>query len=165
MPAGKFLRNTAGALTEVFGATTGGAPDADKIPSLDASGKLAVAMMPTGVGPDTNVFTASETLAAGDIVNIHAGGVRKADATVVGQRANGFVLAGFASAAQATVYAEGTLTGLTALTLGSDVFLGTTPGTVTQIAPSAAGNIQQRLGVAVSTTSINFDAGAPITVV
>ena len=163
MPAGKFLRNVGGVLTEVFGATTGGAPDADKIPALDASGKFPQAMMPTGLGPDTNVVTASEALAAGDVVNIWSGGVRKADATVAGKRANGFVLAGVASAAAATVYAEGTLTGLSGLTLGGDVYLGTTPGTVTQTPPSTAGNVVQRLGVAVSTTAINFDAGPPIT--
>ena len=165
MPAGKFLRNVAGVLTEVFGATTGGAGDADKIVALDASGKLAVGMMPTGVGADTNVVTATEVLAAGDVVNIYSGGVRKADATVAGKRANGFVLAGVANAAPATVYSEGTLTGLTGLTLGGDVWLSTTPGAVTQTAPSGAGNVQQRLGVAVSTTAINFDAGAPITLV
>lgn len=163
MPAGKFLRNVAGVLTEIVGATTGGAPDADKIPSLDASGRLALAMMPVGIGADTNVLTATETLAAGDLVNVHAGGVRKADATLPGKRANGFVLSGFASAAAATVYSEGTLTGLTGLTVGGDVYLGTTPGSVTQVVPTTPGQVLQRVGVAVSATAINFDAGAPIT--
>ena len=42
MPAFTYLRNLAGVLTETFGATTGGAPDADKIPALDAAGRLAL---------------------------------------------------------------------------------------------------------------------------
>lgn len=165
MPAGKFLRNVAGVLTEVFGATSGGAPDADKIVALDASGRLALAMMPVGVGVDANTVTTTEILASGDIVNVHAGGVRKADATTVGKRANGFVLSGFANATPALVYAEGTVTGLTGLTLGGDVFLSITAGVVTQTPPSAAGNVVQRLGVAVSTTSFNFDPSEPITLV
>lgn len=163
MPAFTYLRNLAGVLTETFGATTGGAPDADKIPALDAAGRLALAMMPTGVGPDVNIVTASEALAANDAVNVWSGGVRKADATVAGKRANGFVLAAVANAGPATIYAEGTVTGMTGLTLGADVWLTATAGVVSTTKPVAAGNIEQRVGVAMSTTTFNIDIGRPTT--
>ena len=163
MPANKALRNVAGVMTEFFGATTGGVGDADKFPALDAAGRLALAMMPPGIGPDVNIVTASEALAANDAVNVWTGGARKADATVAGKRANGFVLAAVSITAPATIYAEGTVTGMTGLTLGADVWLTAVAGVVTTTKPVAAGNIEQRVGVAMSTTTFNFDIGTPIT--
>ena len=161
----KYLAQTAGVFTEVQTGATGGATDANKIPNLDGNGRLTSAMMPTGIGSDTAVIVASEALAAGDFVNIHnstGAKVRKADATVSGKEAHGFVLAAVASAGNATVYFEGLNDQVTGQTPGK-VFLGTTAGLGQTAAPSTAGQTVQVIGVAVSPTSVNVEFGVPIT--
>lgn len=162
----KYISNVAGQLTEVAGlATSAGAGDAGKIPQLDGTGRLDASMMPVGLAADTAVITTSEALAAGDLVNIHnstGAKVRKADASVAGKEAHGFVLAAFGSAASATVYFEGTNTQITGATPGP-LFLSTTPGLTTSTAPSAAGNVVQRVGFATGTTAMNFQSQPPVT--
>jgi hypothetical protein len=161
----KYITQTGGQLTEVAAATAGGAPDAGKIPELDGSGRLASGMMPTGIGADTAVLAASEALAAGDLVNVwnDAGTakVRKADAAT-NKPAHGFVLAAFATAANATVYFEGQNAQQTGMTAGV-VFLSATAGRATSTVPTTAGHIVQSVGFALSATSMNFEPGAPIT--
>lgn len=144
-----------------------GAGDAAKIVQLDSSGKIDSTMMPVGVGADSAVITTSEALSAGDFVNIWnstGAKARKADATVAGKEAHGFVLVGVGSAAAATVYFEGTNTGVTGQTPGP-VFLSTTAGVAAAAAPSGAGNVVQRIGFAISATAINFQSQPPITLV
>lgn len=139
--------------------TSAGAGDSGKIVALDAAGRIDSTMMPVGVGADTASITTSEALAAGDFVNIHNSSgakVRKADATTSGKEAHGFVLSAYGSAVAATVYFEGTNTGVTGATAGP-VFLSTTAGLSTSTAPSGSGNVVQKLGVAISTTAINFE--------
>ncbi len=162
--AQKFLRLSAGKIKELEATVaTAGAGDAGKIPALDAGGKLDVNMMPTGVGPQTKSFVTSENLAAGNLVNIWDDGgtpkARKADATTTGKEANGFVLAGTTSPAAATVYFNGTLSGLSGLTGGADYFLGTTAGGIVLAAsvPSSAGNVVQPVGRALSATELAFN--------
>ncbi len=188
MAAPRFLQNVLGRTKEFLTiATSTGAADAEKVPStnasgvldpsllnaaatgankipiLNASGQLDPSTMPTGIGADTKTIVASETLAAGDLVNVwnDAGTakVRKADATAEGKEANGFVLAAVASAANATVYFEGRLTGLTGLTAVSAA----TPGAVTATPPAAAGNVVQFVGVAVSATELDFEPSDAVT--
>lgn len=145
-------------------ATSAGAGDAGKVVQLDGAGRIDATMMPVGIGADTAIIQASENLAAGDFVNVHnsAGArVRKADATTAGKEAHGFVLSAVSSAANATVYFEGTNTAVTGQTPGG-VFLATTAGGATGTAPSASGNVVQKLGVAISATAINFERGEPI---
>ena len=76
--------------------TSAGAGDAGKIPALDATGKLDNSLMPVGIGADSKILPASENLAAGDLVNVWndsgTAKARKADATIAGKEANGFVL-------------------------------------------------------------------------
>lgn len=142
-----------------------GAGDAAKIVQLDSSGKIDMTMMPTGVGADSAVITTSEALAAGDFVNIHnstGAKARKADATTAGKEAHGFVLSAYGSSASATVYFEGTNTGVTGQTPGP-VFLATTAGGATSTAPSSSGNVVQRIGFAISATAINFQSQPPVT--
>jgi hypothetical protein len=159
----KYFANVAGFLKEVTASLVStGAPDSGKIPALDSAGRLDISMMPAGVSAEVVVCVASEALAAGDFVNIYnnaaALNARKADATTNAKPAFGFVLAAVSSSASATVYLLSTTnTAVTGLTVGSDYFLGTTAGTITTTAPSAAGNIVQRLGRASSTTSIPFE--------
>lgn len=132
---------------------------ANKLVKMDGSGRIAVAMLPVGVGPDTKSIQASETLAAGDFVNIHNSSgarIRKADATN-GRIAHGFVLSAVSSGANGDVYLEGTNTSVSGKTPGATQFLATTAGTSTETAPSTAGQTIQILGVALSATEISFE--------
>lgn len=162
----KFIKNNAGTLTEEAAITdSAGAGDANKIPALDASGRLDASFMPSGIGADTSSIASSENLAAGDLVNVwnDAGSpkVRKADATTAGKEAHGFVLAAVTSPANATVYFEGANAQVTGLTAGP-LFLSATPGLATSTAPSASGNVVQRVGLATAATSMNFESGTPV---
>jgi len=146
-------------------ATSAGSGDASKIPKLDGAGRLDSSMMPVGVGADTATIVTSEALSAGDYVNIwnNSGAkARKADATVAGKHAMGFVLSAYASGASASVYFEGTNTGVAGQTPG-DVFLSTTAGQGASAAPTGSGNVVQPIGVAVSATAVNFQYNRPIT--
>lgn len=162
-----YINTTTGDFTERAAITTSaGAGDAGRIPGLDGTGRLDPTFMPVGIGADTQAITTSEALAAGDIVNIHASTgakARKGDATAAGKKGVGFVLASVSSGASATVYFEGTITGLTGLTAGAEYFLGTTPGVPTATPPTGSGNVIQSIGFATSTTTINFEPG-PVTV-
>jgi hypothetical protein len=165
MAGNKYLTNNAGTITEVASLqSSAGAGDAGKIPALDAAGRLDNSMMPSGIGADTASVTSSENLAAGDLVNIWnstGAKVRKADATTAGKEAHGFVLSAVTSPAAATVYFEGSNTGVTGLTPGPQ-FLSTTAGVATATAPSGAGNVVQRVGFATAAAALNFQAGVPI---
>ncbi len=162
----KYLTNAAGTITEVSTITTSaGAGDVGKIPGLDSSGRLDTSVMPSGIGADTASITASEALAAGDFVNVwNSSGakVRKADASVAGKEAHGFVLAAVSNATNATVYFEAANTQVTGMTPGNVFLSATTPGLATSTAPSGAGQVVQRLGVATSATSINVEVQTPI---
>lgn len=166
MAAKKFLRLVGGVITEVLGIqTSAGAGNAGDLVALDDTGRIDGSMMPVGIGADTALISASEALAAGDFVNVwdSAGAfkVRKADATVAGKEAHGFVLAAVASGSDATVYFEGTNTQVTGQTPG-DVFLQTTAGVGGSAVPSASGNVVQQIGIAVSATAVNFERGTPV---
>ena len=164
----KYLEQFQGVQREVIAnVTSAGAGDSGKIVSLDGTGRIDSSMMPVGIGADTQSIQASEALAAGDFVNIYnltgASRARKADATVAGKQADGFVLAAVANAAQALVYLEGTNTLVTGQTPGP-VYCAVTPGqAITAPGPLAAGNISQQIGVATSPTTINFSRSNPVT--
>lgn len=166
MPAQKYLRNNAGTLTEQSAAQTSvGAADGGKIVALDDNGRIDNSMMPVGIGADTAIIQASEALVAGDWVNIwnSAGSarVRKADAAAAGKDAHGFVLAAVANGANATVYFEGTNNQVTGQTAGQ-VYLSATAGQGTATPPSSAGQVIQRIGIAISATAVNFERSQPI---
>ncbi len=165
----KFLQHdAAGGFREVEATATGGAGQASKIPALDLSGRLDPTMMPTGIGAETSAIEAFGALAAGDFVNVFNDGgiakVRKADASTGVAPANGFVLAAYTTGQTATVYWSGLNNQVSGLTPGMH-FLSTTPGASNHVAPSASGNIVQRLGFAVSSTVINFQPQDPILLV
>ena len=167
MPAKKFLRLVNGVLTEIFGVqTSAGAANAGDLVSLDDTGRIHTSMLPVGIGADTATLTASETLAAGDWVNVwndaSTAKVRKADATNAGKEVHGFVLSAVTSGSPATVYFEGTNTQVAGQTPGP-VYLQTTAGRGGATIPSASGNVVQSIGVAVSATAVNFERSAPVT--
>ncbi|WP_243350874.1 hypothetical protein [Stenotrophomonas acidaminiphila] len=194
MAAPRFLANILGRTKMVAAIlTSAGAADAEKIVATNADGvlddtllnaatsgpdktlktlpdgTLDPSVMPTGIGADVKNMPASEALAAGDVVNIwsDAGVVkaRKADATAEGKEAHGFVKAAFSSNAEAAVYFEGRITGLTGLTPGARQYLSAaTPGAITDAAPTGTGNVVQWVGDAVSATELDFEKSEPITV-
>jgi len=145
--------------------TSAGAGDSGKLPALDSSGKLDTSFMPVGLGADTAAVATSESLAAGDLVNIWnnvgTAAVRKADASSAGKEAHGFILSAFLHPTTATVYFEGTNTAVTGLTPGK-LFLATSAGTTTTTAPSGSGNVVQIVGFATSATALNFQSTTPI---
>ena len=163
----KYLKQNGATLKEVpFLVTSAGAGDAGKAVALDGTGHLDVSVMPVGIGADTKPLMASENMTAGCYVNVwNDTGVfkiRKADGSVAGKHAHGFILTGVSLGANATVYFEGTNTQVTGQTPG-DVFLSaSTPGLGTATAPSASGNIVQSVGIAISATEVNFEKGCPI---
>jgi len=162
MAGNKYVSNNAGTLTEVAGNNT--AATANEIVALDATGRINNAQMPVGIGADTQAVTTSEALAAGDYVNIFnstGAKVRKADATVAGKEAHGFVLSAFLISTTATVYFEGTNTAVTGATAGV-VYLSTTAGLGTATAPTGTGNVAQRIGFATSATTVNFQSQPPV---
>ncbi len=159
----KYLAMVGGRIKEVFGiSASAGAGDAGKIVQLDGAGRLDNSVMPTGIGADTKIIVTSEAIAASNIVNVfnNAGTAtaRKADATATGKECIGFVLAGVASGANATVYFEGTINGLTGLTPGARYYVSaSTPGVLTATPPTTAGNVVQYVGTAISATELSFE--------
>lgn len=159
-----------GILTEKTAIVTSlGAGSAGKILALDSSGRIDNSAMPVGIGADTKSIICSENLAAGDLVNIYnntgTANCRKADASgsSAGKIANGFVLAAYNSAESALVYFEGSITGLSGLTPGTQMFLsGSTAGLATATAPTASGHSVQSVGVAISATEMSFEPGQPV---
>ncbi len=161
MAGENFLKLVNGKATTITSVQTGGSGKENKIPSLDAAGKLDITMMPTGMGQDTITAEASEALVAGNFVNLYLDTtlkVRKADATTAGKEANGFVLASFDSAAIATIYRQGNNNQLTGMTIGARQYLSAaSPGARTETPPSATGNVVQFLGIATSATEVFFE--------
>jgi hypothetical protein len=102
MAAKRYIALVTGRLKQIAAivVSAGAGNDGDLV-ALDATGKLDASVMPLGVGVNTRSVVASETLAAGDLVNFwnNAGtlNVRKADATAEGKEVHGFVKAGYSS--------------------------------------------------------------------
>ena len=163
MAASKFLALVGGRIREIIATvTSSGATDDGKIVALDSTGRLDNSVMPVGIGTETKLIQASENLASGDLINIWNSNsqfrVRKADATTSGKEAHGFVLATVTSGQNATVYLEGTITGLTGLVPGK-YYLSTTPGQITSTPPNTSGNVVQVIGTSISATELTFESG------
>jgi hypothetical protein len=154
MANGDFLKYVSGKLQEAFAlVTSAGAGDAGKLVKLDGGGKLDITLMPSGVGAETATVEASETLAAGDLVNVYFADpdtlARKADASDPAKFANGFVLAAVTSGQNGTVYFGGLNDQVSGLTPGAALYLdAATPGGLTETAPAGDGDIAQHVGFA-----------------
>jgi hypothetical protein len=146
--------------------SSAGSVDSGKAVLLDGSGRIDSTVLPSGIGADTALIEASENISAGDFVNVHnvsgTAKIRKADASSSGKEAHGFVLSAVTSGNNGTVYFEGTNTQVTSQTPGVVYLSPSTAGLATATIPSTAGHVVQRLGVAVSATSIKFEAESPI---
>lgn len=122
------------------------------------TGSIAIS---SGSGIFAPTVTASESLTAGDFINIAAGGVRKASNDNTGKQAHGFVTESVAANASVVVFYGGLNTNVSGLTAGSRYFLGTSGGE-TLTPPTTAGQLSQEVGVAVSSTAILVNFGPAI---
>jgi hypothetical protein len=108
---------------------------------------------------------ASENIAFGAAINLfNNGGVlgaRNANATNNTKPCDGFcsTSGGITAGSVGEVIVCGGTTTITGLVLGTRYYLSTSNGQVTAVAPVAAGNIEQYLGVALSTTTLLFNIG------
>ena len=170
MAAQKTLQiNASGQKIEVSAVeSSAGAGDEGKIVALNASGYVDPTMLDPAVLAETKVAPASEDLAANDLVDIWNDTgtlkVRKADgsAALAGKKADGFVKTAVTAPANATVYFDGEISGLTGLTPGMEYFLSdSTPGGITPAtAPvTTPGHLLQSIGVAKSATTLSFEPG------
>lgn len=120
-----------------------------------------------GGGIIVAAIQASENISAGAIVNVwNSSGprIRNANATDNTKPANGFILASVTTGNNAIFFGSGQIiTGLSTLTPGSTYFLDTSSGGINATAPSAAGNLVQALGVALSTTTLAFAPSLGVT--
>lgn len=167
----KFLIANNGIPTQNAPAAVGGAANAYNIPALNASGQLDITMLPSGIGSDTAVITASEAIAAGSLVNVWSNtgttpasvAARNADNSTPTKAAVGYVLTAVASGAQATVYFSGVASGLSGLMPGQQYYLGSVGALIPATAlPTAAGTLTQSVGVAISATQLQIVLGPQI---
>ena len=162
-------------LTVVSGTTTlteapsssAGAGDANKLIATNSSGLLDTTFLPPGVELQTVTVPTSGNLNTGDFVNIFddSGTVkaRKADASN-NRPAIGYVLEGVTAPNNATVYLSGRNTAVTGAIVGPVFLSATVAGGFSSTAPATPGAnvILQRLGNAISPTSIVFENDPPI---
>lgn len=159
MAAPRFLNIITGKIQQVIAAVTS-APNS--IVATDTTGRIDISMLPVGVTAEVVNCPAFENLSAGQPVNLflNAGALnaRLANATDSSKPMLGFTLANVTAPASATIYMIGaTDTALSGLTIGTDYYLDVTAGTFTATPPATAGNIVQRVGTAVSATSLIFN--------
>lgn len=141
--------------------SSAGASDAGEVVALNADGLIDPTMLQS---IDVTSIVASENLLAGDYVNIFddAGTVkvRKADNSN-GRPAHGYVKVAVTAPAAAAVYFEGANAGLSGLTEGARIYLGTAGGIIeTPLDPTNPvddGKLHQLLGWAISDTEVNTD--------
>lgn len=157
--------NTNGTHQEYAGKnTSSGVGDAGEFIIADSNGKLDPSFLPSGVGEDSVVATASEALNAGDLVYFNGtGNVLKADATTIAKAARGYVNVAVSNGALATVFFDDSNIGKTGLTAGATYYLDhTTPGGVTTTPTTTAGQIVQAVGFATSATNLRVNIEEPI---
>ena len=153
-------------IAEYVGVIVGGAANAFQLVALNASGQLDLTMMPTGIGPDTQVLAASEAIAAGALVKVYANGgvatMRNANGGT-GLEADGFVLAAVAQGANGTAYLSGLNTAVSGLTPGLAFLSDTTIGGVAAAGATTPGHIYQQVGVVTAAGALQFAPGPAIT--
>lgn len=165
-----------GTLVRVAPTTTSVGAQPGDIIGLNSSGVIDPSLLPPGIVPVVFDIIASESLLAGDFVNVYATGtakrVRKADASDPSKYANGFVLEDVSAGNTAKVYTDGLNTKINATGFlagtdeGKPVFLSASvPGRCTLTRPTSSGNIIQLLGYVMAidmTVSIDFIPEEPI---
>lgn len=109
---------------------------------------------------------ASEYLSAGDFVNVFKVDditkVRKAYGIGGDHEAHGFVLEAFTADSLAKVYFEGINTSVQGVGLGPVWISTLTPGVAQSSPATSGGQLNQQLGVALTSESISFQPGLPV---
>ncbi|MEO0132746.1 MAG: hypothetical protein ABIK73_07455 [candidate division WOR-3 bacterium] len=163
----KYVKVNGGQLVEEIAIhQSSGSSDGNKIVRTRSDGFLDPTFFPPGIGPQSIVVVAGESLSAGNLVYIGSDGkAYKADASGANQSkiAIGFVTSSFAANDDATVYTEGVISGLSGLTPGGRYFLTATPGTFSSTAPTTAGHAWQPVGYAINATTFLFRPDSPVT--
>jgi hypothetical protein len=132
--------------------------------TVDAQGRVTAASNGTGGGGSTVdiTLTAGEAISANDVVYIELKGVSldtvgrayRADATYASRSTTawipGLATGSAAAGASVTVRVAGILSGFSSLTPGAVQYVSTSPGGITETAPTNA----RRVGVAVSSTEV-----------
>ena len=164
MAGQKFWALVNGFLQGITSVQVGGAGSENKIASLDATGRWDISTMPIGVGAELDNVLLSESVSQGDLINFwtDTGNVikaRKADASS-NKKCSGFAMeAGSASATIKIGRPSQSITGLTSLIPGSDYFLDSTAGKITNTPLNTSGYISQYIGNAKSATELTFTPG------
>lgn len=167
--AQRFLVREGGITKQVEAtAVSTGVTEAGLVPALGSDGRFDMSLMPTGLGTEAQILTASETLSAGVFVNIWSNGdeasVRLADAAI-GRPADGFVKQAVTLGSAAVVYPLDVVNSeMSGLTPGSEYWLGTLGGVTEtpsdETDPMNVNTVSQRLGKAKSETElITYDSG------
>lgn len=142
-----------------------GAADANKIPRLNAQGRLDPSLLPPDIGDDSSTLTAADNLEAGDYVYVDsAEEVKLASGGSGGVPAQGFVLTTVSTGDLVVVYWEGRNTALSGLTPGARQYLSATgAGEGVETPVTGAGNLHQYLGRAINATTVVFEPDDAIT--
>ena len=155
------LNPTNGRVTDTVPATSS---TANAIVAAGSDGKININFMPAGVGADTDTITTSETVNAGNLVNVWTSSgrkVRNADNVAVGKEAHGFVLTTATSGNPALVYFAGLNTAVTDTVVGRR-WLGTAGATVSDPSSiTASGSVIQNVGELINTNVLQFTSGDP----
>jgi len=169
MADGKYLViNPATGLIERIDAIATSNDSPDHLIKTDANGKIAESFMPAGIGSEIKNMPATETMSAPVIVNVFYDvdvvKARKADASMGGKQAVGYVITAVSSAGDtAEVRFDGIISGFSELTPGATYFLSEdTAGQITDTPPSTTGSYIQRIGVALSANQLLFEPKSPI---
>ena len=156
---GSIIGTASFATTASFALNAGGGGGGSGFPFAGTALITGSIVLTSGSGFPS--LLASETLAAGDFVNIFSGGVRKASSTDITKQAHGFVTASYSSTNPVVVFYSGLLTGTSGLTAGARYFLSAS-GTESTTPPTLTGQLSQEIGVAISTTALLFQPGPAI---
>lgn len=152
-------------LMDVGVAHSAGSSDGGKAVVLRPDGTIDSTLLPAGIGGDTLMMMASETLNGGDFVNVWDDNgdfkVRKSDASTSGKAAVAFVLDTASAGELVKIYFEGTNTAVGGATPGV-AFLSTTAGGFSSSPPTTSGSVIQQVGIGTSATSINVEFSTPI---
>jgi hypothetical protein len=154
-----FVRSASFATTASFALNAGGGSGGSGFPFAGTALITGSIVLTSGSGFPS--LLASETLVAGDFVNIFSGGVRKASSTDITKQAHGFVTTSYSATNPVVVFYSGLLTGTSGLTAGARYFLSAS-GTEATTPPTLTGQLSQELGVAISTTALLFQPGPAI---
>jgi len=117
----------------------------------------------SGSDADFGIYTCLSSAAVGQVVYLSAADtVGLANATDATKLAIG-VISSKNSSTQAVVQRDGECAVFSGLTTGDIYYLDTTSGGITAIAPSASGNIVQKIGTAKDPTTLEMDISGDFT--